>query len=95
MKYENLNLNKEKQEGIPLEHMFLKAISGMIEDYVNGSIYSIFDGKKMDFEKELNNYKFYVDLYELRSLLKCSIKNPNENIKEKFENFLMILMRNN
>ncbi|EGK8129956.1 hypothetical protein IO384_001663, partial [Campylobacter lari] len=60
LKYENLNLNKEKQEGIPLEHIFLKAISDMIEDYVNGSIYSISDGKKMDFEKELNNYKFYI-----------------------------------
>ncbi|EAK0817994.1 hypothetical protein YZ27_02765 [Campylobacter lari] len=87
LKYENLNLNKEKQEGIPLEHIFLKAISDMIEDYVNGSIYSISDGKKMDFEKELNNYKFYIDLYELRGLLECSIKKPNENIKEKFEKF--------
>lgn len=86
--YEIYNLNEEKQQGIPLECMFLKTINSIIKDYTNnGLIYSIPNDKKEDFEKELKEYRFYSGLFALRKLLKDSIQSPNSNNKNKLEIF--------
>lgn len=86
--YEIYNLNEEKQQGIPLECMFLKTINSIIKDYTNnGLIYSIPNDKKEDFEKELKEYMFYSGLFALRKLLKDSIQSPNSNNKNKLEIF--------
>lgn len=86
--YEIYNLNEEKQQGIPLECMFLKTINSIIKDYTNnGLVYSIPNDKKEDFEKELKEYRFYSGLFALRKLLKDSIQSPNSINKNKLEIF--------
>ncbi len=86
--YEIYNLNEEKQQGIPLECMFLKTINSIIKDYTNnGLVYSIPNDKKEDFEKELKEYRFYSGLSALRKLLEDSIQSPNSINKNKLEIF--------
>lgn len=89
--YENKdshNLNKEKQEFIPLESAFSKTIDNIIKDYIgNGLVYSIPNDKKEEFKKELKEYKFYKDSFALEGLLQNSIRYPNSIDKNKFEDF--------
>ncbi|MGI7583032.1 hypothetical protein ACNF7N_00235 [Campylobacter coli] len=91
LEYENMdsyNLNEEKQQGIPLPHIFLKTINSIIKDYTNnGLIYSMPNDKKEDFEKELKEYMFYRGLSALRKLLEDSIQSPNGTNKNKLEIF--------
>lgn len=86
--YENIdshNLNQGKQEFIPLES-FLTTINNIIKNYVsNGLIYSIPKREKEEFERELEQYRFYENLSVLRGLLQNSIRCPNSVNKDQFE----------